>query len=149
MASTDKQNVAHLQALLNERLAAFKNEEAKLKANMGFWVALTDLSKHLKQEFPELRDAIDISSFRALNQLDCSKLILHHDIHIIQALASMKENYKQIRRILGEAQEIVDQLKPIDKHNKNLEEVLKGLEKPRADWEKTIKKMATIIEKLG
>lgn len=131
---------------------ALRNEEAKIKQNMVSWVALSDLSKRLHQDFPDLKDPIDLGSYRAKNQLDCSKLIMHHDIHIIQVHANMMENYKQICRCMEEAQEAVDQLKKIDKYKEKLsimKDVFEGLDKPRADWEKTIKRLAAMIQRLG
>ncbi|KAG9850233.1 hypothetical protein KCU98_g4467, partial [Aureobasidium melanogenum] len=148
-ASMDKQKIAHLQSQLNEKLAAFKHEETKLNTNMASWVALNDLSKHVKEEFPEVKDAIDLSSYKATNLLAASKLIMHHDIHINEVMASMKKNYKQIFRLLEEAQAVVDQLKQDDKDNEKHEEVLKALDKPRADWEITIKRMAAIMQRLA
>lgn len=116
---------------------------------MASWVALNDLSKHVKEEFPEVKDAIDLSSYKATNLLAASKLIMHHDIHINEVMASMKKNYKQIFRLLEEAQAVVDQLKQDDKDNEKHEEVLKALDKPRADWEITIKRMAAIMQRLA
>ncbi|KAG9559400.1 hypothetical protein KCU71_g5981, partial [Aureobasidium melanogenum] len=149
MTSMDKQKTANLQSQLNEKLAAFKHEEATINRNMASWVALNDLSKHIKEEFPEVKDAIDLSSYKATSLLAASKLIMHHDIHINEVMAKMKENYKQICRMLEEAQAIVDQLKQGDKDNKRYEEVLKALDKPRADWEITIKRMAAVMQRLG
>lgn len=119
---------------------------------MTSWVALTDLTKRLQEEFPDLKDPIDLSSARAKSQLDCSKLLMHHDIYIFQVHANMKENYRQICKLMDEAQAAVDQLKKIDKHNEKLgivTDVLKGLEKPRTDWEATIKRLANMIQTLG
>ncbi|KAH0164115.1 hypothetical protein KCU67_g5287, partial [Aureobasidium melanogenum] len=65
MASLDKQKMVHLQSQLNEKLAAFKHEQSKINQNMASWVALNDLSKHIKDEFPEVQDAIDLSSSEA------------------------------------------------------------------------------------
>jgi hypothetical protein len=52
---------------------------------------------------------------------------MHHDIHINEVTRRMKENYKQICKIVegAQAQAIVDQLKQGDKDNKRYEEVLK------------------------
>ncbi|KAH0386007.1 hypothetical protein KCU92_g3042, partial [Aureobasidium melanogenum] len=149
MTSMDKQKIAHLQSQLNEKLTAFKYEQSKINQNMASWVALNDLSKHIKDEFPEVQDAIDLSSSEATGLLAATKLIMHHDIHINEVMAKMKENYKQICTMLEEAQAIVDQLKEGDKDNKRYEKVLKALDKPRADWEITIKRMAAIMQRLG
>ncbi|KAH0340585.1 hypothetical protein KCU81_g6791, partial [Aureobasidium melanogenum] len=149
MASMDAQKIAHLQLQLNEKLAAFKHEEANINKNMASWVALNDLSKRIKEVFPEVKDVIDLSSPEAASALAGSKLILNHDIRINQVMASMRENFKQICKMLEEAQAIVDQLKQDNKDNKRYEEVLKALDKPRADWAITIRRMAAIMQRLG
>jgi hypothetical protein len=64
----------------------------------------------------------------------------------------MKGNYKRICEIFEDAQEIVDQMNMGSKNNDKYAEIrgiLEGLAKPRADWEMTIKRLASIIRQLG
>jgi hypothetical protein len=119
---------------------------------MEQWVALTDLNDHIKTHFPNLKKPIDLASPEANNDLDASKLVMQHDIHLVQVQARMKRNYKRICQIFEEAQEIVDQMKMGSKNDENYAEVrgiFKGLAQPRADWEMTIKRLAAIIRQLG
>jgi hypothetical protein len=143
--------IACLQALLDQKLLELRHEEHSLRLNMQQWVALTDLNDHIKTQFPDLKNPIDLSSPGAINELDASKLVMQQDIHLVQVQATMRDNYKRICEIFGEAQEIVDQLKG-DKNSEKYAEmrgILEGLAKPRADWEMTIKRLAAIIRQLG
>jgi hypothetical protein len=118
---------------------------------MQQWVALTDLNDHIKIQFPDLKNPIDLSSPGAINELDASKLVMQQDIHLVQVQATIRDNYKRICEIFEEAQGIVDQLKK-DKNSEKYAEmrgILEGLAKPRADWEMTIKRLASIIRQLG
>jgi hypothetical protein len=93
----------------------------------------------------------ELSSPGAINELDASKLVMQQDIHLVQVQATMRDNYKRICEIFEEAQGIVDQLKK-DKNSEKYAEmrgILEGLAKPRADWEMTIKRLASIIRQLG
>jgi hypothetical protein len=147
-----RHQIARLQALLDEKLAEIRHEERSLRVNAESWVVLTDMSEHIKTQFPDLKKPIDIFSPGGQNELDASKLVMSQDIHLVQTQASMQANYKRICEIFKEAQEILDQLKVIDKNHEryaNMHGLLNGLDKPRADWETTIKRLASIIRQLG
>lgn len=119
---------------------------------MEQWVALTDLNDHIKTQFPNLREPIDLASPGAANELDASNLVMQQDIHCVQVQAIMEGNYKKICEIFEEAQGIIDQMKMSGKDVEKYAEIrgiLEGLAKPRADWEKTIKSLASIIRQLG
>jgi hypothetical protein len=144
--------IARLQAFLDEKLAQLRHEERSLRVNMESWVVLTDMSEHIKHQFPGLKNPIGLSSAGAQNELDAGKLVMVHDVHLVQTQASMQGNYKRICEVFKEAQEIVDQLQLIDKdHEKyaNMHGLLNGLDGPRADWETTIKMLASIIRQIG
>jgi hypothetical protein len=144
--------VAHLQALLDQKLVELRHEEQSLREGMEQWVALTDLNDHIKTHFPNLKEPIDMASPGASNELDASMLVMQQDIYLVQVQARMKGNYKRICEIFEDAQEIVDQMKMGSKNNDKYAEIkgiLEGLAKPRADWEMTIKRLASIIRQLG
>jgi hypothetical protein len=128
-----------------------RHEEHSLRLNIQQWVALTDLNDHIKTQFPDLKNPIDLSSPGANSELDASNLVMRQDIYLVRVQATMRDNYKRICEIFEEAQETVDQLKK-DKDSEKYAEmrgILEGLAKPRADWEMTIKRLASIIRQLG
>ncbi|CAD0095318.1 unnamed protein product [Aureobasidium vineae] len=148
----DARKIARLHTLINEKKEQLRLEEIKLRNNMESWVRLTDMRKRVMQEFPDIKEPIDISSPKAKGQLDGGKLIIRHDIYAVQFQANMKENYKNICRILEETQTVVDQLKEINADYEKLgtvTDILQGLGKPKTDWETLIKRLAAIIKKLG
>ena len=144
--------ITRLQANLDEKLAELRHEERSLRVDMQKWVLLTGMNDHIKTQIPEIHNAIDLLSTEARSLLNASSLVVNQDTHCVQVQASMNSNYKRICEIFEEAQAIISQLEIIDKDYKKyavMKGLLNGLDKPRGDWELTIKKLAGIIRQLG
>lgn len=119
---------------------------------MQRWVLLTGMNDHIKSQIPEIKNPIDLLSAGAPNLLNASNLVMQQDIHCVQVQASMNGNYKRICEIFEEAQGLLSQLELIDEDYKkyaDMKGLLNGLDKPRGDWEMTIKRLAAIIRQLG
>ncbi|KAI5238550.1 hypothetical protein E4T43_07295 [Aureobasidium subglaciale] len=152
--STD-QMLSRLEASLMEEVHQLRVQEAKLKANTESWSALVHLKDTLRAGFPDFGEPIDLGSPESADLIDCNYLLVQNDIHTARAFAGMKENYKEIKKILDRAQLIVDELAESDSENHVYSEMVKvlrgvdGLVEPRADWEILIKKLAALITHAG
>ena len=76
------------------------------------------MNDHIKNQIPEIHNAIDLLSAEARSLLNASSLVINRDTHCVQVQASMNSNYKRICEIFEEAQGVINQLELIDKDYK-------------------------------
>ncbi|THY55100.1 hypothetical protein D6C97_05540 [Aureobasidium pullulans] len=144
--------IMHLEAQLDEKLYDLSVEEANLKGNTESWLRLARMHQELKKEFPNINEPIDLSSPEAQMLIDCATLMVKNDLATLQMQVAMKENYKQIRKMMVEAQTILDQLiaiYPADRKYEEIGNTLKVKSGPGRGWEGFIKRMALVIHYTG
>ncbi|THW55669.1 hypothetical protein D6D20_09305 [Aureobasidium pullulans] len=144
--------IMHLEAQLDEKLYDLRLEEANLKGNTESWLRLARMHQELKKEFPNINEPIDLTSAEAEMLIDCATLMVKNDLATLQMQVAMKENYKQIRKMMVEAQDILDQLITINPADRKYEEIGNTLEiksGPGRGWEGFIKRMALVIHYTG
>ncbi|TIA28143.1 hypothetical protein D6C79_10371 [Aureobasidium pullulans] len=144
--------IMHLEAQLDQKLYDLRVEEANLKGNTESWLRLARMHQELKKEFPNINEPIDLSSPEAQMLIDCATLMVKNDLATLQMQVAMKENYKQIRKMMVEAQIILDQLiatNPADRKYEEIGNTLKIKSGPGRGWEGFIKRMAIVIHYTG
>ncbi|THY02831.1 hypothetical protein D6D03_04867 [Aureobasidium pullulans] len=144
--------IMHLEARLDEKLNDLRVEEANLNGDTESWLRLARMHQELKKEFPNINEPIDLSSPEAEMLIDCATLMVKNDLATLQMQVAMKENYKQIREMMVEAQAILDQLIAINPTDRKYEEIgntLKIKSGPGRGWEGFIKRMALVIHYTG
>ncbi|THY02439.1 hypothetical protein D6D01_10287 [Aureobasidium pullulans] len=144
--------IMHLEAQLDEKLYDLRVEEVNLNGNTESWLRLARMHQGLKKEFPNINEPIDLSSPEAQTLIDCATLMVKNDLATLQMQVAMKENYKRIKKMMVEAQTILDQLVAINPADRKYEEIgntFKIKSDPGRGWEGFIKRMALVIHHTG
>ncbi|TIA09960.1 hypothetical protein D6C81_08495 [Aureobasidium pullulans] len=144
--------IMHLEAQLDQKLYDLRVEEANLNGNTESWLRLACMHQELKKEFPNINEPIDLSSAEAQMLIDCATLMVKNDLATLQMQVAMKGNYKQIKKMMVEAQAILDQLiaiNPADRKYEEIENTLQIKSGPGRGWEGFIKRMALVIHYTG